>query len=308
MLALLIPEALAQFYAPALRKLLPGVEVLIDGDACFEEADFAVAIAPPPGRLAAMAKLRCIMAPGAGVDHILADPAYPAHIPLVRMVQPDLLLRMKEYIFLHVLRHHRRMPDYEQQQRELKWQNIWPQKAAGERCVGILGLGELGAPIARELAAFGFEVAGWSRRVKKLPGIECHHGAEGLRETLRKSEILVNLLPATGETWRLLDAERLGWLPCGASIINAGRGATVDEAALLKALDAGMIDAATLDVFVTEPLPADSPLWIHPRVTITPHCASAVTPEALAHGVRRTMTEIETGSPPEQLVDLLRGY
>jgi glyoxylate/hydroxypyruvate reductase A len=168
MLALLIPEALAQFYAPALRKLLPGVEVLIDGDACFEEADFAVAIAPPPGRLAAMAKLRCIMAPGAGVDHILADPAYPAHIPLVRMVQPDLLLRMKEYIFLHVLRHHRRMPDYEQQQRELKWQNIWPQKAAGERCVGILGLGELGAPIARELAAFGFEVAGWSRRVKRF--------------------------------------------------------------------------------------------------------------------------------------------
>lgn len=308
-LALLMPEPLVQFYAPALRRLLPDVAVRAEvQDERFENAEYVLAIAPPPGRLAAMPNLRCVIAPGAGVDHVLADPGYPRNIPLVRMVQPDLLQRMKEYVLLHVLRHHRRAMDYEAQQRAMVWRNLWPQKSASERSVGVLGLGELGGPIAADLAAFGFQVRGWSKQSRTLDGVECHHGFDGLRTVLATSEILVNLLPATPETFQILNAERLGILPAGACLVNAGRGATVDEEALLAALDSGKLDGATLDVFVTEPLPVDHPFWRHPRVTVTPHCASAVTPEAMATGIRRIMIEIGEGNRPEQAVDLSRGY
>lgn len=307
-LALLMPEPLSAFYGPRLAELLPDIQVADGNEAEASEAQFVLAISPTPGRLATLPSLRCVIAPGAGVDHILADDAYPRHVPLARMVQPDLLQRMLEYVVLHVLRHHRRTLDYEAQQRAAAWRVLWPQKAATERCVGILGLGELGHPIARTIAGLGFEVRGWSRTAKAIEGVSTFAGPATLPTFLSGAEILVNLLPATPETRHLLDAGRLAMLPRGAAIINAGRGSTMVQADLLKALESGHIDSATLDVFETEPLPPADPLWSHPRVTITPHVASAVTPEAMAQGVRAVVDAVLAGRSPPQEIDLGRGY
>src|SRR5262249_12795219 len=157
------------------------------------------------------------------------------------------------------------------------WRQIWPQPAATDRRVGVMGLGSLGAPIAQALSEFGFVVLGWARTAKPDFPLPCFHGLAGLDEFLPQAGILLNLLPSTPEPVGLLDARRLRQLPRGAALINAGRGATIDENALLAALNDDHLGSATLDVFVEEPLPPDSALWAHPRITLTPHCASAVT-------------------------------
>lgn len=298
----------AAHFAPALAARLRDVRVLRDGADDLASAEFVVAIAPPPGQLAGLKGLRCVIAPGAGVEHILSDPDYPRHVPLARLSQPDLRQRMLEYVVLHVLRIHRCSDAYAAQQARGDWSVIWPQKSAPQRRVGVMGLGVLGAPISRVLNDLGFAVSGWSRTPKDISGVRSYAGVAGLRPFLHEVEILVNLLPATAETRRILDAERLSWLPPGASLINVGRGATVDEEALLEALASGQVDQAVLDVFEVEPLPADHPFWRHPKVVVTPHCASAVTPEALAEGVADVIERVLANTPPAQLVDLERGY
>lgn len=307
-LGLVMAEQYAEHFEPALSKRLPQVRLLRSEDPELGSAEFALAIAPEPGRLAAMPALRCVIAPGAGVDHILADPGYPNRVLLARLSQPDLRQRMTEYVLLHVLRIHRRFADYQVQQARQEWRIIWPQKAAPERVVAVMGLGELGGPIAQMLDHVGFEVRGWSRSPKCLPGVQTYSGSGELAAFLDGAEILVNLLPATAETRCLLNERSLAWLPAGSSLINVGRGATVDETALLDALDRGQLAEAVLDVFQTEPLPPAHPFWRHPKVTVTPHCASAVTPDALAEGVAEVIDCVLSGRKPKQLVDLRRGY
>ena len=151
-----------------------------------------------------------------------------------------------------------------------------------------MGLGVMGSDFVGKLAPLGFRVLGYSRTPSALPGIVSFHGEGRFRPFLEQSEILVNFLPLTEQTRRILNAERLAWLPRGACIINLARGGHVDEAALLAALDAGRLRAAGLDVFATEPLPLDSPLRGHPKVTALPHIGSAT------HETRYAMAALAT--------------
>ncbi|MCG6901564.1 MAG: NAD(P)-binding domain-containing protein, partial [Rhodobacter sp.] len=189
--------------------------------------------------------------------------------------------------------------------------HLWRPKApplARNRTVGILGLGELGSACARALTALNFNVIGYSRTPKAIPGVMCQSGPEGLQATLAVAEILVLLLPLTESTTNLLNAETLARMPRGAVIINPGRGPLIDDDALLGALDDGQIGHATLDVFHHEPLPQDHPFWAHPDVTVTPHIASETRTETATQVVVENIRRSEAGQPLLHLVDRTAGY
>jgi glyoxylate/hydroxypyruvate reductase A len=214
---------------------------------------------------------------------------------------------MSEYVALSVLRLHRQDLDYLAQQRAEIWLER-EQKNAAERPVGILGFGTLGRDAGRKLRALGFDVAGWSRGSKTVPGFHTFAGADGLDLLLRRSEIVVCLLPLTEETRGILNASAFAQLPRGAGIVNAGRGGHVVESDLLAALDTGQVSGAVLDVFDDEPLPPGHPFWRHPRIIVTPHVAAETHPATAAPIVRDAIRQCEAGLPIANRVDLTRGY
>jgi glyoxylate/hydroxypyruvate reductase A len=306
------PKAAAE-WAALLRARAGARAVRLWPDAMGDLADIGYACVwrAPHGLLARLPNLKAVINIGAGADHLLADPNLP-DVPVARAAHPDLTMRVTEYVVLHVLRQHRRQPLYDAQQRERRWQ-LHPQPAAHEVTVGIMGLGVIGAEAAQVLARVGFKVIGWSRTPKTLSGVESFHGAAGLDRFLARTEILVCLLPHTPETERLIDLKLLRKLKRdgaagGAVLINAGRGALQVDADILAALDEGALAAATLDVFPEEPLPASSPLWTHPRVTVTPHAAGDVSPPLFADHIMAQIERCERGQPLEALVDRRRGY
>lgn len=201
---------------------------------------YACAWMPPHSLLATFPNLQAIFSLGAGVDQLLADPSLP-QVPIVRIVDPDLTMRMREYVTLHVLIHHRRQRLYLAQQHERLWRDH-NQPAASEVTVGIMGLGTLGRDAAATLKHIGFRVIGWSRRPKDLSEIETFHGPAGFDAFLARSEILVVLLPATPETEGILKLSLLRKLKRdgalgGAYLINAGRGKLQIDADIQAALD-----------------------------------------------------------------------
>lgn len=240
----------------------------------------------------------------AGVERIVGNASLTQ--PLCRMVDPGLTEDMVEWVVGHTLRHHLGM-DRHIRQTGTEWHQISPPPAR-KRPVTVLGLGVLGVACAQALRALRFPVTGWSRTPKDIPGLRCTHGEEGLRAALTGAEIVITLLPRTPETENLLDAERLGWLERGAFVLNPGRGALIDDAALLAALDARQLAHATLDVFRVEPLPPDHPFWAHPGVTVTPHIAAGTRPESASPVVAENIRRGEAGLPFLHLVDRDRGY
>lgn len=276
-----------------------------------EDIAYVAAWKAPHGAFADLLDLKVLFNLGAGVDHLLADPQLP-DVPVVRAVHPDLSMRMTEYVVLHVLRHHRRQPIYEAQQRERIWKGH-DQPAASSVVVGVLGLGVIGREAAAVLKRIGFQVVGWSRTPRTMDGVEVFHGAEGLAPFLTRTEILVCLLPHTPSTDGILNLALLRQLKRdgalgGAYLVNAGRGKLQVDADIIAALDEGAIQGATLDVFPTEPLPADSPLWAHPKITVTPHNAGDLAPSELVKGVFSQIDALERGEPLCYLIDRARGY
>jgi glyoxylate/hydroxypyruvate reductase A len=248
---------------------------------------------------------------GAGVDHLMRYPDLP-EVPIVRVAQEDLTDRMSEYVVLQSLMHLRDQRRYDTQQRDRVWSSDAFAPKASDVRVGMLGFGVLGQDAARKLRAMGFDVAGWSRTRKEVEGFRVYAGDE-LDAFLARTDILVCLLPLTPDTHGILNAElfaklardgRLG----GPVLINAGRGGLQVETDILASLDDGTLRAATLDVFETEPLPADSPLWSHPRVTVTPHNAAVSEPEATARYIVDQIRRFERGEPLQNVVDPARGY
>ena len=269
--------------------------------------DYALVWRPEPGFLASLPNLKLILSLGAGVDHLLGDPRLPLHLPILRLVDPHMTDAMSEYVVLQVLRLHRRDLDYRNQQGAGVWREL-DQQNAGQRRVGILGLGELGQDAAKKLKALGFDVAGWSRSQKSIPGVRSYTGAAGLAPLLGRSEIIVCLLPLTAETEGILNKRTLALLPKGAALVNAARGAHLVEEDLLAALASGQISAAVLDVFREEPLPVDHPFWHHPRVVVTPHIAAFTNPATAAPIILDNIRRFEEGRPLLNRVDPARGY
>ena len=290
----------------ALRAAMPGVEVGAEAS-IVARAEIAVAANPAPGALADAPNLRLVHSAWAGVEGLLADSTLPAHVPLARLIDPELGDGMAEAALSHVLMLHRHAPLYRAQQAERVWRPQ-PQPRADERRVGLLGLGEMGRRAAARLVAAGFDVAGWSRGGAALGGVEVFAGADGLARLLARSEIVVNLLPLTAETRGILGASAFATMPEGAALVNLARGGHVDEAALVAALDGGRLAWAVLDVVATEPLPAGDPLWRHPRVILTPHVAAVTRPQTAARLIAANLARFAAGEPVAGLVDRARGY
>jgi glyoxylate/hydroxypyruvate reductase len=240
----------------------------------------------------------------AGVENVVGNETLA--IPLCRMVEEGLTEGMVEWVTGHVLRHHLGIDTFLARQ-DGTWRPEYP-PLARDRRVAMLGLGELGSACARALSALNFDVAGWSRTPKSLPGIKTFAGEEGLRDALSGAEIAVLLLPLTPDTENLMDTRRLGWLREGAVLINPGRGGLIDDAALLAALDAGQIAHATLDVFREEPLPRDHAFWSHPKVTVTPHVASETRPRTASRTIADNVFRGEAGAPFLHRVDRALAY
>jgi glyoxylate/hydroxypyruvate reductase len=264
------------------------------------------------GALADLPNLKAIFSLGAGIDHLFGDADLP-DVPIVRVVDFDLRDRMSEWVVLHCLLHLRQQRMYDWQQDQGVWDDDSDQPAAADVRVGILGLGVLGTDAARKLATIGFDIAGWSRTPSDVEAVACFHGAEGLDTLLARTDILVALLPLTPDTRGILDGRLFGRLAAdgrlgGPIVLNAGRGGLQVEADILAALDAGVLKAATLDVFEVEPLPEDSPLWRHPRVTITPHNAAISTPGAVLRYVAGQIEAFERGEPLKNVIDRGRRY
>lgn len=294
----------------ALAPHLPGLDWRVWPDAIGDAADITVALVwrPRPGALKDFPNLKAIYNLGAGVEMLLGDPTLPRHLPLIRMVDPALTAGMTEYVVHRVLHYHRRFDLFANRQRDRVWKWMDAPETSARR-VGILGLGVLGRDAAEKLSGLGFRsIAGWSRTPQEVAGVEGFHGPDGLAPFLERSEILVCLLPLTPETTGIINAQTLARLPEGAFVVNAARGGHVVEADLLAALDAGHIAGAALDVFAAEPLPADSPLWGHPNVMVTPHIASLSVPASAAPDIAANIRRIEAGETPTDLVDRERGY
>ena len=300
------PSTWADYEAPlgrALAEAVPSARLVRDAPP--EAVDYVVLSPSGPIRdFAPYVRAKAVLNLWAGVEEALAIPGLTQ--PLARMVDPGLTRGMVEWVAGHVLRHHLGT-DAHVVNPERAWRPE-PPPLASDRRVGVLGLGELGAACARALASLGFDVAGWSRTAKSVEGVETHRGEEGLAGVLTRCEIVVLLVPLTAETEGLMDARRLALLSTGAVLLNPGRGALIDDGALLAALDGGRLGHATLDVFREEPLPADHPFWAHPRVTVTPHIASATRPETASLAIAENVRRGEAGEPLLHLVDRERGY
>ncbi len=307
-LLLSAPAYWANIWAEPLER--GGIDLSVYGRDSFrpEEIDYALSFRPPPGLIKSLPNLKAVFSLGAGVDGFLVDSDYPKHVPLVRFVDDTLSREMATYVVLHVLLFHRNQRALDDAQRKGIWlQSMLPRRTEETR-VAILGLGEIGTLCAERLRDFGFAVSGWSRSRKRVEGIKSFAGKSELGAFLAQSDILICLLPLTRETKGILNAKMFEQLPKGAFLINAARGGHQVERDIVAAIDSGQLAGAALDVFETEPLPDSSPLWKHPKITVTPHIAAISDPTASVRTVLDGIARFERGEPVPNVVDIERGY
>lgn len=300
-------ENWAAWEAP-LRTAFESANVKVDLHRSYEtpeQVDYVVySPASPLQDFQPYTNLKAVLSMWAGVESIEGNQTL--NVPLARMVDPGLTEGMLEYVTGHILRYHLGMDQHIHNTDA--WQPETSPPLARSRNIGFLGLGALGLACAEAAQRLNFNVEGWSRNAKTLDNLTTHHGNDGLKTLLNRSEILVLLLPLTDETRDLMNAETLNMLPKGACIINPGRGPLIVDEDLVDALNKGHLAHATLDVFRKEPLTQDHPFWTHPKVTITPHIAAETRPETAAHVIAENIQRSQAGRPLLNLVDRSAGY
>lgn len=306
-LLLLMPE---KFSPPTWLKTLRNIDASLDiriwpdiGNPA--DIEFALVWNYPAGELLKYPNLKCISSLGAGVNHIFQDGQRPLHIPIVRVVDQLLARDMTQYIIWAVLNFTREFPRYQAQQQQKQWQ---PHAPNNELTIGILGLGQLGSDAAKKLHVLGFKVSAWSRTPKALESISTFSGKEQFKEFLTQTNVLINLLPLTAATENILNHELFYMLPKGAYIINVARGNHLVEPDLISALDDEQLAGACLDVFRTEPLPADHPFWTHAKIIMTPHNSSVTNPKSVAPQIIENYYRAIQGKPLLNQVDSTQGY
>ena len=305
------PSFDGEFWMRELGKALPEAKVRAWTPGDEASADYALVWHPPIEMLRGR-ELKGVFSLGAGVDAILTKlKAHPemlaAHIPLFRLEDTGMAVQMQEYAVSQVLHWFRRFDDYQLLKQQATWQEL-DEYRREDFTIGILGAGVLGSQVAQSLRGWGFPLRCWSRSRKEIPGVTSYAGDQEMRDFLQGTRVLINLLPNTPETAGIINQSLLAQLADNSYVMNIARGAHVVEADLLAALDSGKVKAAMLDVFHQEPLPADNPLWAHPRVAITPHVAAVTRPEEAIAYIAKTIGQVERGERANGLVDRARGY
>ena len=269
-------------------------------------ADYAVVWAPPQTFFTEQTQLKAIFNTGAGVDALMKLDL-PAGVTVVRLDDAVKAVQMAEYVCHALIRHFREFEGYEADMAQGTWSYREPRDRA-DFPVGIMGLGVLGERVARAVAQFDFPVLGWSRSAKQIDGVQCLHGPDQFDAFLAGTRILVNLLPLTPETENIINTRLLAKLQRGAYVINVARGPHVVDEDLLAAIADGQVAGAMLDVFRTEPLPADHPFWRCPQIGITPHGSARTVPEDTLLQILQKLQAFAAGEAVTGVVYADRGY
>jgi glyoxylate/hydroxypyruvate reductase A len=289
----------------ALKQALPGAEVQ-EWQPGAAPADYAVVWAPPQQLFDEQPGLKAVFNLGAGVDALL-QLKLPRDAVLVRLDDAGMSVQMAEFVCHAVIRHFRELDLYEQEAAQGRWGFRKPRRRE-DFPVGIMGLGVLGARVAQAVAQFEFPVTGWSRTPREIPGVRGFSGAQQFDAFLQATRILVCLLPLTPDTEGIMNRRTLSLLQPGGYVVNVARGAHLVEQDLVDLIDSGHLAGAALDVFRTEPLPADHPFWRHPKITVTPHTSARTLREETIAQIAGKIQALARGEPIAGVVDRERGY
>jgi len=278
------PAGQIQSWTDAFTRHLPEAELATWEDADRSAIEYLVAWHVRPDRLASMPKLKAVLLVGAGYDHLDLD-AF-GDVAVIRLTDPEMAQDMALYCLSWVIHFQRDFDTFARHQSDTHWE--WERSVTfpNDYRVGILGQGTIGSVIAQTCEHHGFPTLGWSRSANDRP----------LLAFFEACDLVINVLPSTDSTHHLVGAAELAALGDGV-LVNIGRGSTVDAEALIVALD-NNLRAAVLDVFPTEPLPKDSPLWRHPRLTVTPHIAGRTSPYSAAQVISNSIRAVERGEQP----------
>jgi glyoxylate/hydroxypyruvate reductase len=266
--------------------------------------EYAIVSAPAAGALSRLPRLRFVQSLWAGVDGLLADATLPA-VPIARMVDPAMTTSMVVTVVAHVTSLHLGLHRFRTRQAERQWAYL-DQSPSSSTTVAVIGLGALGSACAAALVGLGFRVVGWSRTPRDVLGVAGFHGA--LEDVVAQADIIVNLLPLTAATRGIFSRAVLEAAPHGASIVNVGRGPSIDHEALISLLDSGHFDHAVLDVFDIEPLPADDRRWTHPQITVTPHIAAVTSKHSATAIAVANIARFRRTGLADNIVDRIREY
>jgi len=306
------PEGEAPAYAQQIR-IPADREVAVhtctseaDATAVIDEVQVAYAWKLPAVLYGKAKRLQWLQAMGAGVDWVLV-PELPSRVVVTRV--PGIFGPwMSEYVLAWCSWVTQKTEVYRTAQRERRWRgDVLPGRLRG-KTLTLIGVGDIGREIARVARAVGMHVIGVSRSGQRVPGVEHVYRPGYLTRALAAADFVVLVLPLTKKTRGIIDAEALAAMRPGAWLLNIGRGELVDERALVDALQTRRIAGAILDVFPTEPLPADHPLWGLDNVVITPHVAGPSTVEELAPLFNDNLARWLRGRPLQHVVDRARGY
>lgn len=259
-----------------------------------------------PGEALRYPNLKLIQKTGAGVNNIMTDTQLPSDIQVARLQTATSGAEMAEYALAFVLQEQRHLRQYREQQARSEWIS-YPPRRASETTVAVLGLGRIGLQVAQRFIDGDFIVTGWSRNLKDIPRVSCFAGETGLHRALETADYVVSVLPSTDDTRGIFRFELFERFRSNACFINMGRGDLVNEPDLIRALDLNLLDTAVLDVMSTEPLPAEDPLWLHPKVILTPHISGYHLGDAIAD-IAENYRRLRHGEPLLNLIDRNLGY
>ena len=297
----------AEAFRDAFKEQVPGLPIRFWPEAGeVKDIEYLAFMHPDFNQLPAFPNLKAMFSRAAGVDDIVRHPKLPK-VPLGKVEPPGGDPMMTEYVVMHVLRLHRDMPGYQAAQARREWRRV-PIARPEQRRVGFLGFGMMARAPALVLKSLGFEVAAWVRSPRQDAEVPIFHGADQLAAFLGRTDIAVCLLPLTAETEGVFCARTFAMMPRGAMLVNVGRGKHVVDKDLIAALDSGQLSYAALDALWPEPLPPESPLWLHPKVTVMPHVARRPTVAQLVTEMVANIRSLETGGRLLQEVDLTLGY
>ena len=283
------------------RKERPSVEQM-------QRTEALMAYTVPPGLLSAMPRLRWAQAMTAGVEEWLARSDLPRHLVLTcargthRESMPENIIGALFYVA-------KPYAAAVENQKRRKWVRTVAQPLTG-KTLGILGLGMIGAQVARIVATLGMRVIGTRRRPEPTANVAKILPPERTREVLAESDFVLLLLPATPETEDFMNAERLAMMKPGAWLLNFGRGHTIKDADLIAAVEAKQIAGAVLDVFRDEPLPAEHGFWTTEGIIVLPHIGGPhpQRDRFVAQLFVENLGRFLDGKPLREVVDRASGY